>query len=171
MVRQLYKLVYRVGRNAESHALQFVGSPRRCQRWSGNFDERTSFGRGSATGQFRRNRCACVFRSRAKTRLEPFAPFPARALPETIPSQSFHYPSVDRAFLSGEWKLPSSRPARDAPSPDHSPRRRLQNNGQILWRHRQGRQGCANPLDPRPGVPSPTTTDSRPPLARACANT
>ena len=156
---------------SESHALQFVGSPRRCQRWSGNFDERTSFGRGSATGQFRRNRCACVFRSRAKTRLEPFAPFPARALPETIPSQSFHYPSVDRAFLSGEWKLPSSRPARDAPSPDHSPRRRLQNNGQILWRHRQGRQGCANPLDPRPGVPSPTTTDSRPPLARACANT
>ena len=104
---------------SESHALQFVGSPRRCQRWSGNFDERTSFGRGSATGQFRRNRCACVFRSRAKTRLEPLAPFPARALPETIPSQSFHYPSVDRAFLSGNFLRRDPRVTRRPPITPH----------------------------------------------------
>ena len=99
----------------------------------------------SATGQFRRNRCARVFRSRAKTRLEPFAPSPARALPETTPvsqSSQYSYPSVVCAFL---LRAASGNFLRgDAPSPDHSPRRRLQDNGQILWRHRQGRQGCAN---------------------------
>ena len=115
--------------------------------------------RVDATGQFRRNRCARVFRSRAKTRLEPFAPSPARALPETTPvSQSSQYPSVVCAFLL--MRAASGNFLRgDAPSPDHSPRRRLQDNGQILWRHRQGRQGCANPPPARSATRRPVSNN------------
>ena len=70
-----------------------------------------------------------------------------------------------------EWKLPSSRPARDAPSPDHSPRRRLQNNGQILWRHRQGRQGCANPPPAESATRRPVSNNDElasPPVRGSC---
>lgn len=87
---------------------------------------------------------------------------PPRALSRKRPVSIVPSISVFRPrFFEGNF-LRRARPAViDAPSPDHFPRRRLQDNGQILWRHRQGRQGCANPPPARSATRRPVSNNDR----------